>query len=647
MSNHHAKKLMVQPPPITGENLPGYVIRLAALNAYPGAHDVLAQAGIETVHPESIGSLSRERLSGLVGLLGEGIVPMIHTRSKGGAGLRDFFGMPLRNVHREVLRRRVAPRALAASPHMRAVWALRPFCFDPETRERLIDACPVCAQPLGYKRTLGGIAFCESCTRTDEEGFTRAAVDLRDFPQPRIEVEDDEALSLVTALADPDPRTRDAFSDRIAEPFRVFHRGQLFELAIAFACAVTADADRSMTTLDRPANREEYARLSPEALAMAGRALLDWPSGFSALAARVRDGAGDRRGNFGIRKELGPLVGVTVDQHLPRALKKIVREAVDADMAQTAWLMPTGRRRENRHRDDLISAQEASTRFGIHRRLFQRLAADPRVTSFRSTGKKAPTLFVASEIEALARRRDEVDAAGTLVARLGIPREGLAQLAACGLIEAETGPVLHLLVGSSYFDRASVDRFVARVEAQVKPGSPPPSYARLSKSINRIGVVGEKRWDLVFQAVVSGELPVWNVEGDLTTIGARLAAAEIGPIKRILERGQGVISTASEDRLTRREAAGLLGTSEAAVIGLVQEGLLPDDIRRRDVAGFTETYMLTAEIGRVLRERGVRLRHRDVRPWMEARGAAVHAVIGMTGGLVWMRGEVSLALRKM
>lgn len=240
----------------------------------------------------------------------------------------------------------------------------------------------------------------------------------------------------------------------------------------------------------------------------------------------------------------------------------------------------------------------------------------------------------------MARRRDEVDAAGTLVARLGIPREGLAQLAACGLIEAETGPVVNLLVGSSYFDRASVDRFVARIEAQVEPGSPPPSYARLSKSINRIGVVGEKRWDLVFQAVVSGELPVWNVEGDLTTIGARLAAAEIGPIKRILEQGQGVISTASEDRLTRREAAGLLGTSEAAVIGLVQEGLLPNDIRRRDVANFAEEFMLTAEIGRVLGERGVRLRHWDVRPWLEARGGQVHAVIRMTGGLVWIRAEV-------
>ena len=83
--------------------------------------------------------------------------------------------------------------------------------FDPSTKERLIDACPQCNRTLGWTRTYG-VAYCDYCSRPKVFGqFTwlYPAVDLRDFPQPKVEVEDEEALDFLTGLIDPSPKRKE------------------------------------------------------------------------------------------------------------------------------------------------------------------------------------------------------------------------------------------------------------------------------------------------------------------------------------------------------------------------------------------------------------------------------------------------------
>ena len=197
-------------------------------NIYPMARYVLVQAGLERVKPEAVAMREPDAVDELARVLGtdrEGLVPLFHPTN--GRGTIDFFGVTIRAIHRESKLRRVSPRALKLSPHVRAVWHLRPFSFDPATKERLLSECPVCSKPLGFSVTKG-VAFCDHCVAPGRFGELWPSVDLRDFPQPLVEVEDLEALDFVTGLVDPEPAVRRVFKPALHGDLAAFDRGELF-----------------------------------------------------------------------------------------------------------------------------------------------------------------------------------------------------------------------------------------------------------------------------------------------------------------------------------------------------------------------------------------------------------------------------------
>jgi hypothetical protein len=252
----------------------------------------------------------------------------------------------------------VSPRSLAISAHHRAVWDLLPLSFCPESRETLIDACPMCKRVLRWRRTLG-VAFCEHCV--DEDG--EPTVDLRDFPQPLIDVADEAALDLAIDLVRPGIDRIRALT-AVAGPFRAFDAGDLFEAVVAVACAATTEPDAPRGIMRRMKTLDDFKRITPSALATGARVLTDWPRAFHDLADRVRSQASLRPGHYGVRKELGPLLMLGRDQHLATGIKALVRAEVDRNMAQSAGQRASLRRADN-HRDETwITAQAAAERFG-------------------------------------------------------------------------------------------------------------------------------------------------------------------------------------------------------------------------------------------------------------------------------------------
>ncbi|NMA98581.1 MAG: hypothetical protein GX970_10830 [Phyllobacteriaceae bacterium] len=148
--------------PFPDESLSGLIARASSVNIYPRALDVLVQARTSGLRPEAVATRDVELASQLAKVLGteEGLLtPLFHARTGGGKFI-DFFGAKLRAVHRETAARRVSPRALRISPYVRAVWHLRPFGFDPSTKEMLLDRCPVCDGQLGFVLTKG-VPFCD------------------------------------------------------------------------------------------------------------------------------------------------------------------------------------------------------------------------------------------------------------------------------------------------------------------------------------------------------------------------------------------------------------------------------------------------------------------------------------------------------
>lgn len=85
-----------------------------------------------------------------------------------------------------IVDRRVSPRALRISQHSKALWHVRSLFFDANSLERLLGTCPVCGAKLTF-RYAEGVCSCHHCG---------PSVDLRDFPQPLVEVDDVEALKI-------------------------------------------------------------------------------------------------------------------------------------------------------------------------------------------------------------------------------------------------------------------------------------------------------------------------------------------------------------------------------------------------------------------------------------------------------------------
>lgn len=633
--------------PIRGESLPGFVMRIAAANFYAHGTYIHDAAGIQTRRAHCVASVGPEEIAGLKALLGpdaDHLETMLY-RKLPILGHHDFFGTPMRDIHREVSRRRVSPRGLMASPHIRAVWSLRPICFDPMTRERLLDHCPVCGNALGYARINGGVTKCNTCVTIDEEEFSRPAVDLRDFPQDLVVVDDDEALDFVTGLVDPEPSVRAGFSPSLPDRLTCFSRGEIFSAAVSLACA----AGRNSGTLPKGkrdwANRKKFGGIKPEALALAGRALLDWPKGFEPLAQVVRAGAADRPGHFGVEKELAPLVEVTRDRQLSLGLRMLIRESIDADMASTASSLPTVRRSENRFRSDLVTIQEASRRFGFDRRLLRKLHGEPGVTSFCVEGsRKAPILLVEGEMVSLTQRRLEISAPDTLIQRDGIPSDALRSLARSGHIEDERGPVVVLMPGRKYYDTRSVQRFLEAVGACLSRRPLPDGRVALVEGMRQIGVPGMRRWDRLADAILAGMLEVWD-DGDMNRKSfSNLVVGGDVDLRTFIDTNPASWDEEEDTKLPCREAVTLLATDNATIANLIKTDLLSPDLTFGELRRFSMMYMLTSEVRRRLQDAGIRLGKRSARSWLAVHGEYPALEFGSKGSFLWQREKINRLL---
>ncbi|MBU1334192.1 MAG: hypothetical protein KJ944_06995 [Alphaproteobacteria bacterium] len=588
------------------EHLAGALCRAAAENGRRFPSEVLALVDIETLHPASIAAgLDEAAATGLAELLGMEVASLrraTHPIADDGRCL--FFDTTIRTRHREGPIRRVSPRGLLKAPYIRAMWQLKPIGFDPRTKELLLSECPVCGSTLGFTRTYG-VCFCDRCSGQDDMGFVQPAVDLRDFPQPQVEIEDMAALDFVTGLIDPDDAVRRHFAPTLNPELTGLDRGEIFDLCMAIVGVLDQDPKRAVTSPAKPTTRADYDRLfTPDRLAQAGRIVLDWGTGFDMLCERARATSRERAGFYGIKAELGQVYALTADRTLTDGTRQVVRDAVLRNMATSSSGVAV-RRTEHRGRADLITTQEAAKRFGIRNKLFQRLAKAPGLTHHRAEGaNKGPVLFVAAEIAALAAMRADLESASSASVRLGMPIGAVAQLAEAGLVEKVTGPVLLTVVGKHQYRRSTVDALIRDIESKAGAGPRGGFHIRLSKAMYRMPA-GEKPWLGLVRAILEGRLAVFPVEGRLNATLIRLAASSFEEVVAAVAGDVGTFDTA-EPMVTRGEAADILGITVATVIGMIGAQLLPEhgagicNLRREDVVRAAETYISTAEVSRLM-----------------------------------------------
>lgn len=590
-------------PPISGESLIGFVARNADKHGVAAVRAAILPVGIDTLVPESLPTVHRGRAAEIARVFrapeAEILLrthPPVDIPGRP-ASFIDFFGAPIRSAYCEVIRRRVSPASLAVSAHHRAIWDLRVLSFCPESRETLIDRCPACAMGLGWRWTLEP-AHCERC-----------GADLHDYPQPRIECADVEALDFVVDLVHPDAARRAQAKAMAPAVFAGLDNGTLFEGAMAVACAITTEPDAPRAIMRRLKTLEDFRRITPEALATAGRAQLDWPKTYLRIADGMRVRAGERDGHWGVKKELAPLVYLARDAYLAPLLKDEIRRRNDENMASASVAF---RRVERRASPDLITVGDARREYGINGHMLKRWRAD-KLVWFESdeTAKLSIVFLRRDELAAIAAARDDRIAIVEVTDVLGVDHVGAHALAAEGMIAAIVRPAADLVAGPR-FRRSSVDALRARLLAlAASQPAGTKAYVRLSKAAKRAGV-NPIPWAAIFRAVLAGDLRVHlhPGEGNLA-FTTSVTVADVRDVSAIIRAAAGADLTGG-DRMSCPEAAALLGKTEVGIAEFIGKGILPTNggtrfkLDRDVVDEFKRTRILANEIAH---RKGWRYRH--------------------------------------
>ena len=198
------------------------------------------------------------------------VEPLLYGATDLGPPWISFFGRTLSVNHFSCLRR-IAPSTLQNEQrYTRAIWGVRPLGFDPKTKERLLWSCPNCERRLSFRFCLG-LNNCDYC-----------GADLTAFPQPNVEIQDGAAIDFVTSLIDPTQQRSVVLHENLSP----YDDGQIFSLVVALGWSLHLAGVGSAPL--RPHNARWIGEdgVPPECLAIAGRAVMEWPRGIHSLPNR-------------------------------------------------------------------------------------------------------------------------------------------------------------------------------------------------------------------------------------------------------------------------------------------------------------------------------------------------------------------------
>ena len=626
--------------PLPGESLPGMVARAAALNVYPRAYDVLAQAGLSRFYPEAIAMRDAgiaQDLAGVFGVAAEKLVPLFHPAVDDGRSI-DFFGVAIRAVHREARLRRVSPRALSISPHVRAVWHLRPLAFDPATKEVLLDHCPVCQQPLGFAITKG-VAFCDHCVQEGRFGDLVPAVDLREFPQPLVEVPDLEALDFATGLVDPDPSVRAGFAPALHDDLAAFDRSELFELVLAIGTALMVEDDPDYQPTAESIYRSNTRTIEPQALARAGRALLDWPRSYHALLDAAAHGAAGRSARWGRLKDLGAMGILPKDTFLAQGVKAAIAAQNMAFLQAKPVPRDAVRRGDSRDPELYVGAKQLRIESKVAIELVTALGQHPDIVKYRIAPPPAPVVFIRDQVEPIIRRYKDLIAEEAAAFNIGIPIEAMRDFETAGYVDRVTGFETQFSPAKINYSTAQLEGLFGHYLDIATLGTQSDDIIPFTDAM-LLFPAGRRPWFALWEQILQGRIDSC-IHREKTK-----ALTDIVCVRRSQIDREALVARMAEftapmlDSVTIGNARLSLGIQSYPVFTAAVEGKIfklnaDKTVPYAQVQDFARQFILVNEIGM---RSGVG-RHK-LRGWLEDNGVMPARDLGVKGGALYGREQV-------
>ncbi|WP_082700528.1 TniQ family protein [Magnetospirillum sp. XM-1] len=151
------------PPPIKGESLNGYLLRLSELNGYANLPQLLKIAGYKGApywYKPGIG----DRIASLIGMSSDEFKAMSYDRgSKASSRTKaQIFGHDVSYTMLDVTNPKICPACVVDNGYIKSEWDLTSFIACPDHRTILLSRCPHCERKLSWRRP--GLLTC-ACQR--------------------------------------------------------------------------------------------------------------------------------------------------------------------------------------------------------------------------------------------------------------------------------------------------------------------------------------------------------------------------------------------------------------------------------------------------------------------------------------------------
>ncbi|NTI16094.1 hypothetical protein G6L29_10650 [Agrobacterium rhizogenes] len=536
-----------------GEHLRDAAFRAVNRNGFLNTNVVLRLAGLgrssslASIHSTTVA----EELSRLVDVLGirkdaETVKLLLMTTPDHSCDWISFFGVNLRRSHL-VGRRRVSPLALRSRNVQKAMWGLQPFNFDLKTKEELLGCCPICHRNLGWSRSYG-VNFCDKCPSPSNPFL--GAVDLRDFPQPLVDIADSGALQFFADQIDPEAATRRC-KWQIHPDLAEVDRGDIFQFAVQLA-----------RRLDQATvGWRDHLRIN--AIEQAARAIINWPRGFDDLiecaeASGAQDVASRVR-HLQIDRTLTTHIRSLIKQRVERTLRTAVVSKVNGPESSFLRSMPMRLERPLRHRHSL--SRLSTRQDNVH-------SMEAAVGILRDSP--------------IGRR---------IASSVGLPVPFLVDLFDKGLLPE----VAHLLDGVRGLPASTLIFSVLDLPHQ-NQGEPTNHTApTLFRHAFALSNLNGGRWAAIFRAISDGRLTARKGSSNDAPLVEQLYVDDSLLLASIVS-DEASASDADLSPLSQGDVAAAFGRSRTTIRNMIRNDLLPADPAINDITEFRKNWMFLSEV---------------------------------------------------
>jgi hypothetical protein len=541
--------LLHRPQPLKDESLSGYLLRVAEQNGFATAKWISELASLRRKF-----AVVRQDLRPMADLLGVDVAELERrcywpADWAGDRQMHLFFGQPVPVRALNLLRPRLCPECLRASPHVRQSWDLALTAICPEHRCVLLDACPECGSALSWNRS--AVCLCQHCGH-----------DLREAQAPAA---DADAVDLTALLH------HQAGLNKANAPQEI--PAEIAVLPLAALIKVTLLVGATAKNLNSVGGHWPCAWLNAAEMAdlvqKAAKMFKGWPSAFHEVLSQARKWKAEGAG-MGLEHDF---------RGLYRALYKDFREAhfdflrkAFEDYITGQWDGGVLGGKNTRLADGTRQSRKFTTKGAVARILGARPeTVDHLITSNKLTGVVLPagkrrfTLVARDSVDGFRAEEAGMVDMETLTALLGVSKHPAVSLVRAGVIK----PVLLRSIGRPRmrFRRADVVDLLRRLEGLAPRLSTAGDHLPLSAvlrvlSFNGLGLAGLLGEVLDGRVVVSGLL-----EGER---GLRQLLFDAKVVKNFVDLRR----MRRQDGLTIPQAAIRLKLKEQVAYQLVRAGLL-------------------------------------------------------------------------